>query len=106
MELYENWQGGDINAPQCKSTKKAKKQCDHNSNQTLFKAYEEEKREREVAKMKEEKKRSKELEQEKKRELEEELKRIDVYNQYDDESIQIDEEQVSAQLEKCLEYVF
>ena len=46
--------------------------------------------------MKEVKKRAKELEQEKKRELEEELKRIDVYNQYDDESIQIDEEQVST----------
>ena len=46
--------------------------------------------------MKEVKKRAKGLEQEKKRELEEELKRIDVYNQYDDESIQIDEEQVST----------
>ena len=46
--------------------------------------------------MKEEKKRAKELEQEKKRELEEDLKRIDVYNQYDDETIQIDEEQVST----------
>ena len=52
-----------------------------------IKAFEDEKQEREPVKKREEKKREKELA--------EELKRIDVYNQYDDESIQIDEEQVS-----------